>query len=145
MKLNKFQWLSIGLALLAFAPLAMSLGQKDRLVVPQYRDEGDSAVVFSTACPSTSWAQVASTDSIRRAMAYQTDPDLAAATVCLSTFTKNADACNEATPGIKLSTGSALTDYSGINWNCRARSGTVQVFGYWTRDSGDYGSIPRPR
>lgn len=143
-KPSKSQWLSILFAMVGFVSWSNALQQKERAVVPEYRDEGDSAVMFSTSCVSSSWSVMIATDSIRRAIIYQTD-ETAASTVCLSTTTNSGDTCSASTPGPKILVGGNLTDYSGVGFLCRSKSGTVSISGYWTRDTGDAGSANRPR
>lgn len=137
---------------LLIASKAMALGRESRLIKGTWRDEGNVGILFNVAVTSSAWTAVpASTDSIRRAVIYQTDEG-ALASVCLATTTNSNDPCNASTPGIKLSTGATLSDYSGIQFYGRARSagpagaaGSVNVSGYWTRDTGDYGAISFPR
>ncbi len=127
---------------------ADALGRAGRLATPTYHDAGSGGVLFSVACSSIAWTAVpSSTDTIRREIVYQTDEN-ALASVCLATTTNSNDQCGSTTPGVKLSTGASLTDYSGIQFYCRARTagpagtaGSVNVFGYWTRDAGDFGAV----
>lgn len=115
--------------------------------IPTFRDEGRNPILFSISCTTTSWTVIASSDPIRRSILIQADPGNTL-TVCVSTTTNSSDSCTSARPGPKLIAASALTDYTPIQWTCRAASSAsvsaAAVSGYSTRDKGDYGYQTSP-
>jgi hypothetical protein len=138
------------LALLAGAGIAHARGSLHTFSAPSFRDEGRNPQMFVISCSTQSWAVVVSSDAIRRSVLMQADPGNTL-TVCLSTTTNSGDACSAAppgTPGVKLTAGQSLTDYTTIQWTCRAATSlslsSQTVSGYYTRDKGDYGGVADP-
>jgi len=135
--------------LIAFSAAAHAgpRGRDNEFTKAVFNDEGDTVIVYSTTCVSTSWNVLASSDSIRRSLLMQTLPANTAG-VCISTGPSTSEVtCTDSTPGIQFSTavasGQAYTDYSRIKWHCRSRAGTQRVVGASFRDSGDFGAIDK--
>jgi hypothetical protein len=126
---------------------ANALGTKEWQDIRTYRSEGRGILPFNVSCSSTAWTVVQSSDAIRRSILMESIPENTL-NVCISTLTLIGDPCGQGTPGIKLTNGSSLTDYTTIQWNCRAvPSATLSsstVSGYSTRDKGDFGAIYAP-
>ena len=130
---------------------ASAAGRLRQGVNGTFRDEGNTGILFNVGVTTTAWTAVpSSTDSIRRAIIYQTS-EYAQTTVCLSTTSAAGDVCDDTRPGVQISTGATLSDYSGIQFYGRGKalgggaSVTIRVFCYWTRDSGDFGAFNNPR
>ncbi len=144
--------LLLGLAALAAAGahFAQAEGMGALQAIPMYQSEGSNPLKFSVTCPTATWTQVVSSDTISRSTFFQAVTSNTT-TVCLIPAANAAAAptiavssqCVTATQGVELPPNSALTDYSRAAWYCLSSSGTVSnvIKGYRTRDKRDIGNI----
>lgn len=114
---------------------------------PVYQNDGDTAAGFAVEASSSAWTAVAAARATRRRLFVQV-LDSNVKGVCLSTFSTVAIACDDATPGIELSTGTANSNglrshtfYTQAAIYARIRVGDTnplqRVKGYESYDSGD--------
>lgn len=109
---------------------------------PVVQDDGDSIAGINVTLSSTTWTQILPYHTTRRAAVLQT-LSTAAGTVCISTFSTTALACNgsSTSPMAILEPGAALevasttkTPLYGRVWDAVA---SVIVYGLKSADSGD--------
>jgi len=137
--------LKIGLLALLWLP-SSAYAEGAKAFQPQaiFQDEGDQVIPYSVQCASTSWTVLVSSNIISRSVLYVALSGNSTS-ICISSMTTAGYACQDSTPGIELTPGSSLSDYTKVVWYCRARQtvGATDTRGYIkgrrSRDSGDDG------
>ncbi len=127
-----------GFLLLAiFGSIAYSAPRFRIHVTPEFRNDGDTRAGINVSIDSSTWTQVLSASSTRRATIINTvasSPE-----VCLSTITTSSVDCNSSTPGYHLEASIQYWDYSNAPLYARvkAASSTTTIYGMMYSDSGD--------
>ena len=126
------------LGLFVLVGVAFSAPRKEALVTKTSRNEGNRRIGFSVTCSSTAWTVVVSSLPARRSVVMHTLGSMIYS-VCIGTQSLAGDLCNDAAPGVELSTNTSITDYSEAVIRCRARSPStgeiLKGFDYY--DTGD--------
>lgn len=132
--------LGLILAMAFMAVGAHAQGQAKQEILPVFQSEGRDPVYYSTACVSTAWTMVISSDSISRSVLVQAIT-ANTADVCISSGPVNLNACLAGTPGDQMAPNSALTIYHRAAFYCRSVTGTQTLKGTRNRDHADAGYI----
>ncbi len=105
-------------------------------VSPQFRNDGDSPIMFSVSCssnatPAAAWTVLAASDTIRRSILVQFPVDNGVTGICISSNAASAQSCNDTLGGIELSTGtlglSNLFLYTNSALYCRSRDNATVI------------------
>jgi hypothetical protein len=133
MRLNLF------LFILTLSIPANALKRNGFSTTPTSREEGDTTIQFSSACPTGSWILVVSSGTSRRS-AYLEASNFNAGTVCLSTAPIGTT-CSSSTPGSDLAAGQSITDYGHSAWYCMGATAGNLVKGAVSCDGLDPGGL----
>jgi len=115
-------------------------GQAKDNILPTFQSEGRDPIYFSTACISTAWRMIISSDTIARSTLVIASSSNTAL-VCISTGMSSANGCAPNTASDELPPASAMTLYHRASIFCRSASGTQTLKGHRNRDHADYGNI----